>query len=215
MKNQYLQQRAEMVAVQLKARNIHDPRVLKAMNTVPRHFFVPDTYQEQAHEDHPLPIGYSQTISQPYIVALMLEVAELKASDIVLEIGTGSGYNAAILSQLVQKVYSIENIPELAHQAKKNIMQTGYSNITLITGDGSIGLEEHAPFDVILVTAGSPKIPSILKEQLAIGGRLIIPVGNHVDQKLIKITRISSAAYQKEILSSVAFVPLRGREGWH
>lgn len=210
----FVQKRSEMVEKQLMPRGITNRNVLESMSAVPRHDFVPPALKKQAYDDNPLPIGYQQTISQPYIVAFMAQAAQLKPTDIVLEIGTGCGYAAAVLSKLVKKVYSIEFVPELALEAKKRLHTLGYSNIVVVEGDGSLGLKNHAPFNAILVTAGAPIIPEPLKEQLAINGRLIIPVGEHAHQKLVRITHLDQTHYQEERLQAVRFVPLRGEHGW-
>lgn len=210
----FSEQRHHMVETQLRARDIKDKRVLASVNTVPRHLFVPPTLQDRAYEDTPLTIGHSQTISQPYIVALMAEAARLKSTDVILEVGTGSGYAAAVFSPLVRQVYSLEIIPELSETAQIRLTQLGYKNITVVTGDGSVGLPKQAPFDAILVAATAPTIPNTLKQQLAIQGRLIIPVNRDHREVLIRVTRIDKDHYQEEVLSSVRFVPLRGAAGW-
>jgi len=212
--NQYLRKRLEMVENQLRARGIKDKSVLESMATVPRHFFVPISLIEQAYDDTPLPIGYNQTISQPYIVALMTEAAELKNTDIVLEIGTGCGYSAAVLSHLAKQVYSSEIIPKLARVSQINLKKLNYNNVIVITGDGSAGFPEHGPFNAILVTAMAPAIPQALKEQLALKGRLIIPVKNGHSEELKKITRLDMRTYEEENLGAVRFVPLKGNHGW-
>ena len=212
--DKFLQQRFEMLETQLYPRGIRDKNVLESMATVPRHLFVPIALRERAYDDNPLPIGYDQTISQPYIVALMTEAAELKKTDIVLEIGAGCGYSAAVLSHLAKHVYSIEIVPELAKLAKRNIEKLNYKNITIIAGDGSIGLPEYGPFNAILVTAMAPTIPPSLKEQLALNGRLIIPVNNGITEELKKFIRLDKNTYQEESLGAVRFVPLKGHEGW-
>jgi protein-L-isoaspartate(D-aspartate) O-methyltransferase len=203
-----------MIENHLKARGIKDPEVLRAMEEVPRHAFLPDNLAEFAYEDSPLPIGEGQTISQPYIVAVMTEMLELKKEDRVLEIGTGSGYAAAILSCIVDEVYTIERHRHLAESAKKVLRRLGYENIHVRHGDGSHGWPEHAPYDAIVVAAGSPDVPRSFKEQLAIGGRLVIPVGSSETQKLVRIRRTGAADYGRENLLSVRFVPLVGDEGW-
>lgn len=214
MNYDFQEARSCMVKKQLWERGIRDERVLQSMSSVPRHLFVPLSLKTQAYDDTPLPIGYGQTISQPYMVALMAEAAQLKSSDIVLDIGTGSGYAAAVLSNLAKKVYSIELVSELAEEAKTRLKECGYSNVNVIQGDGSIGFKAYAPFDAILVAAGAPIVPHSLKEQLAINGRLIIPVGKELFQKLLRITRVDQNHYEEETLDSVRFVPLKGQEGW-
>lgn len=210
----YAQAALEMVENQLIPGGIHNTKILESMKATPRHLFVPSFLSQQAYDDTALPIGYNQTISQPYIVAFMLQTAQLKPTDIVLEIDTGSGYAAAVLSKLVKKVYTIEFIPELASEAQNRLRNLGYSNVIVLQGDGSTGLKEHAPFDAILVTAGAPIIPESLKKQLAINGRLVIPVGDQLVQQLICITRLDQNHFQEEKLGSVQFVPLKGKKGW-
>ncbi|MBW2398307.1 MAG: protein-L-isoaspartate(D-aspartate) O-methyltransferase [Deltaproteobacteria bacterium] len=203
-------ERHTMVESQIAARGIRNPDVLEAVRTVPRHRFVPESQQESAYKDRPLPIGHGQTISQPYIVALMTELAELKAGDTVLEVGTGSGYQAAVLAQLGVKVYSIEIIEPLAEQARAALAATGYGDrVEVRTGDGYAGWPEHAPFDAVIVTAAPPMIPEPLKQQLRIGGRLVIPVGQSF-QRLLRITR-SETGFEEENVLPVRFVPMTGR----
>lgn len=204
----FLEERSKMVSQQLKSRGIRDLKVLKSMHSVPRHLFVPTGLESQAYEDTALPIGYHQTISQPYIVALMLQAAELTPTDSVLEIGTGCGYAAALASLLVAKVYSIECVPELAAQSKKRLAALGYQNVTVLEGDGSMGLKEYAPFNAILVAAGTRRVPEPLKEQLAMNGRLVIPVGDFFLQTLVKIKRLTQTTYHQTNLGRVRFVPL-------
>ncbi len=202
-----------MVEYQLKSRGIQNPDVLRVMEKVPRHLFVPEELQDYAYEDHPLSIGCGQTISQPYMVAIMTELLELKPSDKVLEVGTGSGYQTAILAELAQYVISIERIQELAEGAKKRLGNLGYNNIKIICGDGSIGYPPEKYYDAIIVTAGSPEVPGSLKEQLNEGGRLIIPVGGSNLQVLLKIIKRGND-YSIEKHTSCIFVPLIGSEGW-
>jgi protein-L-isoaspartate(D-aspartate) O-methyltransferase len=206
-------QRRSMVERQLKARGIRTPAVLEAMGSVPRHLFVPEHLREYAYEDGPLSIGEGQTISQPYMVALMTECLEPSPADTVLEIGTGSGYQTAVLAAIVSHVYSIERIASLAQRARKVLDELGYRNVTIVVGDGSLGLPGHAPFDGILVTAAAPEVPQPLIEQLATGGRLVIPVGGEYHQTLWKITRQSRGISREEITGCV-FVPLIGTHGW-
>ncbi|HOQ32651.1 MAG TPA: protein-L-isoaspartate(D-aspartate) O-methyltransferase [Candidatus Hydrogenedens sp.] len=205
--------RKSMVEYQLKSRGIQNPDVLRVMEKVPRHLFVPEELQDYAYEDHPLSIGCGQTISQPYMVAIMTELLELKPSDKVLEVGTGSGYQTAILAELAQYVISIERIQELAEGAKKRLGNLGYNNIKIICGDGSIGYPPEKYYDAIIVTAGSPEVPGSLKEQLNEGGRLIIPVGGSNLQVLLKIIKRGND-YSIEKHTSCIFVPLIGSEGW-
>jgi protein-L-isoaspartate(D-aspartate) O-methyltransferase len=208
-------QRHEMVERQLKRRGIHDKNVLEAMAAVPREKFVPPDMVDSAYYDGPLPIGQGQTISQPYIVALMTEEMELSRSDRVLEIGTGSGYAAAILAYICDEVYTIERNLDLAEKAKKLLKSLGYENIYLLCGDGTLGWPENAPYDAIVVTAGAPDIPDPLVKQLANGGRLVIPVGPSPRlQTLVRIRKTEAGNIKRENLSGVRFVPLIGEAGW-
>jgi len=202
-----------MVEEQLAARDITDRRVLDAMRQVPRHVFVPPDLAEEAYLDTPLPIGHRQTISQPYIVALMTELLALRGQETVLEIGTGSGYQAAILAHLSRHVYTIERIPELAESARKILEELGYHNVTVVEGDGSQGLADHAPYHAIVVTAAAPEVPEPLKLQLANGGRLVLPVGRQHGQILERWIRRGDD-FKRERLAPVAFVPLVGEYGW-
>jgi protein-L-isoaspartate(D-aspartate) O-methyltransferase len=207
--------RDRMVDVQVARRGVRDRRVLDAMRGVPREVFVEPGYEEFAYEDGPLPIGEGQTISQPYIVALMLEAAEVKPGDRVLDVGAGSGYAAAVASRIAGRVFAIERHPSLVERARRRFEALGYGNIDLSLGDGTKGWPEAAPFDVILVAAGGPDIPPSLKEQLAIGGRLVIPVGGkNRTQTLLKLTRASAATFDTDDLGAVTFVPLIGEQGW-
>lgn len=206
--NEYDIRRQEMVASQIKARGIGNSRVLGAMLKVPRHLFVPRTWRLLAYADRPLPIGEGQTISQPYIVALMTEVLGLQGTEKVLEIGTGSGYQAAVLAEIVPQVYTIEIIPELAETAKERLQQMGYSNIIVRAGDGYYGWPEQAPFDAIIVTCGAGHIPQALVEQLADSGRMVIPVGKGY-QKLLLVTK-KDGKIEKKFVADVIFVPLLG-----
>jgi len=205
-KQDFTDQRMQMVHQQMEARDITDPHVLEAMRTVKRHLFVPKLQQWFAYADRPLPIGYNQTISQPYIVAYMTEAAQLKPEDKVLEIGTGSGYQAAVLAHIVKEVYSIEIIEALAQRAEKTLNSLGYRNIFIKHGDGYQGWQEHAPYDAIIVTAAPDHIPEKLLEQLAIGGRMVIPVGS-IFQNLYVITK-TKEGIKKESLLPVRFVPM-------
>lgn len=208
------QARKKMVTSQIAGRGVRDARVLDAMASIPREAFVTAGMEEFAYEDNALPIGEGQTISQPYIVAAMAEAAELKPEDRVLEVGAGSGYAAAIFSRLAGKVFSIERLPALAEAARERVRALGYDNVTLRTGDGSTGWPEEAPFDAILVAAGVPCPPEALRRQLKIGGRLILPVGEAHEQRLIRITRKGEEDFQADDLGGVRFVPLIGAEGW-
>jgi protein-L-isoaspartate(D-aspartate) O-methyltransferase len=200
--------RAQMVRDQVEARGVRDPRVLAAMRKVPRHELVPESVRDHAYEDRPLPIGESQTISQPYVVAAMTEALELKGDERVLEVGTGSGYQAAVLAELCQQVYSIEIVPALAERARKDLARLGYANVEIRQGDGWRGWPEHAPFDAIVVTAAPAEVPPELIEQLAVGGRLVIPVGRY-EQELVRI-RKTPEGISREVLFGVRFVPMRG-----
>jgi protein-L-isoaspartate(D-aspartate) O-methyltransferase len=209
-----LPEREWMVQTQLKVRDIKDEAVINSMLTIPRHMFVKEDKQAYAYYDTPLKIDAGQTISQPYIVALMAQALGLKASDKVLEIGTGSGYSAAILSRMAEYIYTIERHDVLAHLAKERFKNLGYKNIEVHVGDGTLGWPEKAPFDAILITAGGPVIPDSLIDQLAIGGRLVIPVGNKEQQKLTRVKKTATNKLIEENLGSVCFVPLIGTEGW-
>ena len=208
-------QRKRMVEEQLAPRGIRDPGVLAAMGRVPREGFVPESLQTRAYADSPLPIGQGQTISQPYIVALMLEAAALSRADRVLEVGAGSGYASAVASLLVARVDAIERHALLAAEAAARLAALGFANVQVHCADGSAGWPAAAPFDAILVAAGGPRVPQALKRQLAPGGRLVMPVGSAgFDQRLLKLTRIGEDAFREEDLGGVVFVPLIGAEGW-
>jgi protein-L-isoaspartate(D-aspartate) O-methyltransferase len=208
-------ERERMVATQLEARGITDPLVLDAMRTVPRERFVPESLQKFAYDDGPLPIGSGQTISQPYIVAVMTAAAALKSGARALEIGTGSGYGAAVLSRIAAEVYTVERIGALAGAAGARLAALGYANVHVREGDGTLGWPEHAPYDAILVTAGGPRVPKSLLNQLALGRRLVMPVGPMArHQRLVRVTRTDVHEYEYEDLEEVAFVPLIGAEGW-
>lgn len=202
-----------MVREQLMYRGIYDHRVLAAMGQVPREQFVPPEYQDYAYDDTPLPIGEGQTISQPFIVGLMTEVLRLKGDENVLEVGTGSGYQTAILAKLARQVWSVEKYPMLAEQAREAIARLEIRNVEIAVGDGTEGWPEHAPFDAIIVTAASPLVPEPLTEQLRPGGRLVIPVGSRYDQEL-ECWQQRGEAWHIERLSPVRFVPLVGKWGW-
>jgi protein-L-isoaspartate(D-aspartate) O-methyltransferase len=205
--------RERMVRDQLEARGIDDPRVLEAMRYVPRHRFVPEQEQALAYEDGPLPIGNNQTISQPYIVALMTQMLEVTIDDVVLEVGTGSGYQTAVLSRLARLVYSLERYPDLGAQASALLSDLGCHNVEVYIGDGSQGLPDMAPFDVIIVTAAAPAIPGPLRSQMANGGRLILPIGDRNQQFLQRVRRTGDS-WKVESLIPVMFVPLYGRHGF-
>lgn len=201
--------REEMIENQLIARGIKDPRVLDAMGKVDRSLFIPEEVKPHTYDDGPLPIGGGQTISQPYIVAYMAEVLKISQKDTILEIGTGCGYNAAVLAQLADHVYSIEIIDWLAEIAKENLKKSGITNISLKQGDGFNGWPEHAPFDGVMLTAAPSYIPAPLKKQLRIGGRLVAPIGI-TNQRLTLIERKSENEFTREDLILVSFVPMRG-----
>jgi len=211
--DQNARERKRMVEEQLLTRDIHDSRVLAAMTKVPRHRFVPDVLRSRAYEDNPLPIGEHQTISQPYIVALMAQALELKGDESVLEIGTGCGYAAAILAELCATVYSIEMIEELAARARALLTSLGYHNIYSQVGDGTLGWEERAPYDGIIVSACGPQIPRPLVEQLKPDGRLVFPMGEEEFQTLVRIRRTNSGL-REEYLGDCRFVKLKGSYGW-
>jgi protein-L-isoaspartate(D-aspartate) O-methyltransferase len=207
--------RRRMVEEQLAARGIRDPLVLAAMGKVPREKFVSPTQAALAYEDTPLPIAEGQTISQPYIVAVMTEALTLAREDRVLEIGTGSGYSAAVLAEIVANVYTVERLASLAEHARQHLAALGYANVRVLTGDGTLGWPEHAPYDAIVATAGGPRVPPALLDQLAVGGRLVIPVGGlPYDQRLVRIVHSADDEYLREELEAVAFVPLIGVQGW-
>jgi len=205
-----------MVETQIKARGIRDERVLKAMETIPRHLFVDEGLIEQAYSDSPLPIGEHQTISQPYIVALMTEALELKGGEKVLEIGTGSGYQTAILADLADRVFSIERVASLAARARKILDKLNFYNVAIRVGDGSYGWREESPFDGIIVTAAAPDVPRHLLDQLAVGGRMVIPIGGREVQTLYQLIRSRENPQEiiKEDLGGCRFVSLIGESGW-
>ena len=207
------QQRAEMVDAQLRRRGIHDEGVLRAMEIVPRHEFVPWQLQREAYEDSPVPIGEGQTISQPYIVAHMLEALRLTPEARVLEVGTGTGYEAAVMSRLVREVYTIERFASLAEAAKKIFDRLGYTNIHVVIGDGSRGYADAAPYDAIIVAAAAPRVPDALVEQLKDGGRAIVPVGEADLQQLSLVSK-NNGTIQRKTLDACRFVPLVGEEGY-
>jgi protein-L-isoaspartate(D-aspartate) O-methyltransferase len=210
--NEFCDERKQMVAYQLRARGIHDPRLLEAFEEVPRHLFVPEEAREWAYEDGPLLIGYDQTISQPYVVAYMIEALKLTGTERVLEVGTGSGYEAAILSRLVPEVHTIELIEPLAKRAAHALAAAGVDNVFTHTGDGSQGWAGCAPYDAIIVSAAAPHVPRSLLEQLASHGCMILPVNAGRHQRL-ELWRREGDSFSHETLIPVAFVPLRGREG--
>jgi protein-L-isoaspartate(D-aspartate) O-methyltransferase len=205
--------RQQMVERQLRARGVRDERVLAAMARVPREEFVAEHFHGQAYEDHPIPIGFGQTISQPYIVALMLEALSVEPIDSVLEVGTGSGYQTALLAELAKRVYSIERHAQLAQSAEAVLQRLGYSNAIVIVGDGSEGLPEHAPFERIIVSAAAPQLPAALIQQLAEGGRMIIPIGPPNAQEL-QLVRKREGKAVVDYLEGCRFVPLVGEQGY-
>lgn len=205
--------RTRMVQEQLQSRNITDPRVLAAMGKVPRHLFVEEALQAQAYGDYPLPIGEGQTISQPYIVALMTQMLSLQGHEKVLEIGTGCGYQTAVLGQLCERVYSLERIKKLLARARNNLAKVGCFNALCKPGDGTLGWPEHAPYDAIIVTAGGPEIPADLLEQLADPGVMVIPVGDRISQQLVRVMK-RNGEINIEPGELVRFVSLIGAQGW-
>jgi protein-L-isoaspartate(D-aspartate) O-methyltransferase len=209
----YRRLREEMVRQQIEARGVTDPRVLSALRRVPRHLFVSEALRDQAYGDFPLPIGEQQTISQPYIVAEMTQALDLTKSDRVLEIGTGSGYQAAVLAEIAYRVYTIERIRPLYVSVRRLFDEMRLYNIVTRYGDGTKGWEEEAPFDAIIVTAGAPEVPESLVAQLALGGRMVVPVGNQHTQELIRITRDEHGVHRNN-LGGCRFVKLVGEEGW-
>jgi protein-L-isoaspartate(D-aspartate) O-methyltransferase len=209
----YNRAREKMVQEQVIARGIKDPRVIEAMLKVPRDLFVESALAGRAYDDGPLPIGKKQTISQPYMVALMTEAAELKGPEKVLEVGTGSGYQTAVLAELAANVFSVEKIRSLSMRARALLDELGYYNVATHVGDGTIGWSDHAPYDAILVTAGSPGVPKPLVDQLAFGGRLVIPLGDEQSQVLKRIRRTDSGLVEEE-LGECRFVKLWGKYGW-
>lgn len=202
-----------MVDDQIVARGVRNPRILEAMREIPRHRFVPPPYERVAYQDSPLPIGHGQTISQPYIVALMTELLEPQSGDNVLEIGAGSGYQAAILSRLVRKVTTIERLPAVAELARSNLSACNVTNADVIVADGTLGYRERAPYDGIIVTAATPEIPPPLIDQLADGGRLVAPVGGWEIQELVRLTK-KNRTVDRRNFGGVRFVPLIGQHGW-
>lgn len=209
----YERQRNRMVNDQIQRRGLNDPRLLAAFESVQRHLFVPEKYRYRAYDDGPLPIGYSQTISQPYIVALMTDLLKLKGGERVLEVGTGSGYQAAILAMMAAEVHTVEFVPELAAEAERQLKAMGFENVHVHIGDGSLGWPENAPYEGILVAAAAPKAPRALLHQLGDGGRMVLPVGGRSIQKLEVWERNGNELYGKAE-TAVTFVPLLGDQGW-
>lgn len=202
-----------MVEEQIKKRGITDRRILTAMEEVPRHKFVEEGLKGVAYQDGPLPIGSDQTISQPYIVALMTQLLDVSDEHKVLEIGTGSGYQAAVLSRLSMSVITVERIAELYKKAKETLRKLGYNNITVVMADGSIGYREYAPYDRIIVTAAAPSVPDELKKQLKESGKMVIPVGNRITQQLVVVKKEAGRTFKEKSIG-VRFVPLKGKQGW-
>ena len=211
--SEFAAERRAMVEEQIRERGVGAPRLLAALLAVPRHLFVPEDYVAGAYSDQPLPIGEGQTISQPYMVAVMTEALELSGNERVLEVGTGSGYQAALLSLLAAEVYTVESHASLALAARQRLAQLGYANVHVHSGDGTMGLSEAAPFDAIVVTAAAPRVPLPLVEQLAEGGRLVIPVGQADQQELLQV-RKTAGQITSRALHYCRFVPLVGRYGW-
>lgn len=211
--DQFAAKRELMVSTQLRARGISDERVLAAMTRVPRHEFVAEEYREQAYEDHPVPIGEGQTLSQPYIVAIMLQALSLNGTEKMLEIGTGSGYQTALLAGLASEVYSVERHGSLARSAENTLQHLGYRNVRILVGDGSEGLADYAPFDVIVVSAAAPRIPPALFEQLRDGGQMVVPIGPSHAQEL-QLVRKQHGQVLVDILEGCRFVPLIGEQGY-
>ena len=209
----YDRRREEMVKRQIEARHISDPSVLAAMRCVPRHLFVSEALRHKAYEDYPLPIGEQQTISQPFIVAEMTQALAITPNDRVLEIGTGSGYQAAILAEIAYRVYTIERLFPLYRRARKLFDELQYHNIVTRYSDGTMGWKQESPFDAIIVTAGAPRIPNVLLAQLAVGGRMVLPVGNQYTQDLVKIVKDEQGWHQVS-LGGCRFVKLIGEHGW-
>jgi len=210
----YQRQRARMVRRQLARRGIHDRRVLDALASVPREAFVPADLAAYAYDDGPLPIGDGQTISQPYIVAFTAEALELSPDARVLDVGTGSGYAAAVLSRIARAVYGIERVESLCRSASARLAELGYDNVQVRWGDGTLGWSEHAPYDAIAVGAVGPRAPPALLGQLTLGGRLVMPIGPDADQTLVRLTRTGPTSYHQEPLVGVRFVPLIGEQGF-
>ena len=211
--DKYERERKQMVKDQIERRGLHEKRLLTALETVPRHLFVPEEYRYAAYEDGPLPIGFGQTISQPYIVALMTYFLSLKGNERVLEVGTGSGYQAAILGMMAEEVHTIEFIPELATQADKLLGELGMDNVHVHFGDGSLGWPEFAAYQGILVAAAAPQAPKALLNQLEDGGRLVLPVGSR-GMQILEIWERNGDKFDSKTETAVAFVPLRGEQGW-
>ncbi|MBV9624398.1 MAG: protein-L-isoaspartate(D-aspartate) O-methyltransferase [Acidobacteria bacterium] len=211
--DRYARERAEMVERQLRARGIRDQRVLDAMSRIPRHEFVPEEFRSQAYQDHPVPIGENQTISQPFIIALSLQALDLAGTEMVLEVGTGSGYQTAVVAELAGLVYTIERYSRLAENAEQILARLGFANVRVAVGDGSLGLREHAPYEAIVVSAAAPSLPRSLFDQLADSGRMVIPIGPPHAQEL-ELVRKQQGEPVIKVLEGCRFVPLIGGEGY-
>lgn len=212
---EYEDRRRKMVDVQIERRGVDDEHVLEAMRRVPREQFVPERHRSMAYSDRPLPIGEGQTISQPYIVALMTEAAGVEPGDKVLEVGTGSGYGAAVASRIADQVYTVERHVDLAEDAERVYEELGYDNIDIVVGDGTLGFPEEAPFDAIIATASGPEVPETFKEQVAIGGSIVMPVGSKMGgQRLTKLTKRQDGQFDEDDMGFVRFVPLIGQRAW-
>ena len=207
--------RLDMVRRQIERRGVRDHQVLAAMESVPRHLFMPEARWDEAYADNAVAIGEGQTISQPFVVALMTESLDLHGDERVLEVGTGSGYAAAVLGRIAKEVYTVERLESLADKARERLERLGYTNVHVLCGDGTLGWASHAPYDAIAVAAGGPKVPQALLDQLAVGGRLVIPVGpDESSQVLVRVTRESETSYRRENIADVQFVPLIGEHGF-
>lgn len=213
MSDAYERKRARLVD-KVRAQGVTDPAVLRAVGAVPRHRFVPESVRRRAYDDTALPIGFSQTISQPSIQALYLQVLEIGAGDRVLEVGTGSGYQTALLAELAANVYSVERIQDLAVRSRQVLDELGYANVAILTGDGTVGWSRYAPYDAILVAAAAPHVPQALVDQLAPAGRMLIPLGDRNTQTLTLVRRAADGGTEQEAVTGCVFVPLIGRFGW-
>lgn len=211
--DEFAAKRAEMIEMQLRRRGIRDQRVLSAFQQVPRHLFVPERLRRAAYDDMPLPIGHDQTISQPYIVGLMLELLDLCGDECVLELGTGSGYQAALLGRMAAEVHTLEIVPELGAEAARRLAELGYDNVNVHIADGTLGWPEAAPYPAVIAAAAAPHVPPPLLEQLSEGGRLVLPVANEHEQ-LLKVFIRRGNEYDERVIVPVAFVPMRGKHGW-
>lgn len=210
----FAQERAKMVEEQIIARGIRDNAILQAFRAVPRELFVPVEFQKHSYRDGPIPLPGNQTISQPYVVALMISLLKLQSTDRVLEIGTGSGYAAALMSLLAAHVYTVERIPELVEFATERLDKGQFNNVTVIESDGTLGYARQAPYDAIIVAANGPRVPRSLQQQLAVNGRLVMPIGSRKKQRLVLVTKKEDGRFEQTKLTSVRFVPLIGEQGW-